>query len=269
MSQASRTFFASELGLRIVSAIVLLFVVLTISWFGDVALVLLSLALAAVLYYEWQALVRQTPFDGTEIVLTLGFAGLLLLILLGLPWWGLGLFLGLGLILELTAKGQEKSDVRWIGLGALYCAIPAFALPIIREHSFALLVFVFLVVWVTDVAGYFVGRAFGGPKLMKSVSPKKTWSGALGGLAGAVIVGLLFQYFVPDFKAGYAWVFAIILSVASQAGDLFESSVKRAFDIKDSSNLIPGHGGFLDRVDGLITASLFMALILLVSPPYL
>lgn len=265
MSQTRSTFFASELGLRIVSAIVLLAVVLSISWIGGFALILMAVALSAILYFEWQAIVRQTPFDATETILTIGFAGLLLLIVIGLPWWGLGLFLALGFVLELTAQGAEKSDVRWIGLGALYCAIPAFTLPLIREHSFALLAFVFLVVWVTDVAGYFVGRALGGPKLMQSVSPKKTWSGALGGLAGALIVGVLFHFYVPGFSSGWAWVFALALSVASQAGDLFESSIKRLFNCKDSSKLIPGHGGFLDRVDGLITASLLMGIILLVS----
>ncbi len=257
-------FFETELGLRILSAIVLLVIALGINWWGGLPFTLMCIALSAVLFYEWQAMVRRTPFDGTEALLTAGFGAILLASLFGvgggvLIWVLLG-FLALGLALEVLSRGEEKSDVRWIGLGALYCAIPAIAFPIIRnDGSFALLMLVFFVVWATDIAAYFSGRRFGGAKLMPSVSPKKTWSGAVGGLIGAIIVGLIFQTSVASFEGGYIWLLAALLSIASQAGDLFESWIKRLFDVKDSSQLIPGHGGFLDRVDGLLAAAVPVA----------
>ncbi|MEE9314688.1 MAG: phosphatidate cytidylyltransferase [Rhizobiaceae bacterium] len=264
MSASSKNsgFFQTELGLRILSAIVLLIVTIGISWFGGLPFLAMSFILSAVLFYEWQAIVRVTPFDGTEFILTAGFVGLLVSYLFGFLFYGVIGFLALGLLLEITSRGQEKADVRWIGLGGLYCAIPAIAFPVIRESgSFALLMFVFCVVWATDIAAYFSGRQFGGPKLMPAVSPKKTWSGAAGGLVGAILVGFIFQAIVPQFNDwNTLWAFAALLSVASQIGDLFESWVKRKFNVKDSSQLIPGHGGFLDRVDGLVAAAFPVAL---------
>ncbi len=245
------------------SAIVLLLITIFISWIGGLSFTLLCLALSAVLFYEWQAIVRRTEFDATEAMLTIGFAALLFVSFMGYLAYGLAGFLILGLFLELTSSGEEKADVRWIGLGALYCAIPAIAFPIIRDTGgFNVLMFVFLVVWATDIAAYFVGKKFGGAKLYPSISPKKTWSGAIGGLIGAVIIGLLFQFGVTEFYSPWIWLAAALLSAISQVGDLFESWVKRVFDVKDSSHLIPGHGGFLDRVDGLLAASAPIALLL-------
>lgn len=259
-------FFKSELGLRILSAIVLLIFTIGLSWLGGWLFTLFAVLLSVMMFYEWQSIVRVTPFDGTEAALTVGFAGLLLASLFGYLTYALPLFLLLGLVLELTNHGQEKRDVRWIGLGALYCAIPAIAFPIIREGSgFALLMFVFLVVWMTDIAAYFAGRQFGGPKLFAAVSPKKTWSGAAGGLLGAIIIGAIFVGAVDGVSIVATILMAAALSVASQIGDLFESWVKRMFNVKDSSNLIPGHGGFLDRVDGLVAAALPAALLVALS----
>src|SRR5690606_13899764 len=112
------------------------------------------------------------------------------------------------------------------------------------------------VVWVTDILAYFVGKAVGGPKLAPSISPGKTWSGAIGGAAGGTLAGLIVAQFVPT-TAGMAviCVAALALSVVSQAGDLFESSLKRRFSVKDSGRIIPGHGGVMDRVDGLVAAA--------------
>jgi phosphatidate cytidylyltransferase len=122
-------------------------------------------------------------------------------------------------------------------------------------------VFLFAVVWATDILAYFGGRTFGGPKLMPAVSPKKTWSGAVCGTLGAICCGI----------AGAAWfgvrdlvaiaVVALVLSVASQGGDLFESWIKRHFGAKDASHLIPGHGGVMDRLDGFWAAALVGCLI--------
>jgi phosphatidate cytidylyltransferase len=145
----------------------------------------------------------------------------------------------------------------WLPAGILYAGLTAIALAEIRDDNlvgFVVMLFVFATVWATDIFAYFIGRALGGPKLAPRISPGKTWSGAIGGAVTAVIAG-----------TGVAWSFfpgtglrvvcvALLLSVCSQAGDLFESFVKRRFGVKDSSHLIPGHGGVMDRVDGLIFA---------------
>jgi len=118
----------------------------------------------------------------------------------------------------------------------------------------ALILWSFAVVWLTDIAAYFTGRKLGGPKLMPAVSPKKTWSGAIGGAVAGMIGGYLVWRLVPALQgmtaAGPVVAASLAGSIVSQAGDLFESALKRRFDTKDSSKLIPGHGGFLDRLDG-------------------
>ncbi|WP_281261121.1 phosphatidate cytidylyltransferase [Aliiruegeria haliotis] len=119
-----------------------------------------------------------------------------------------------------------------------------------------------IVVVVTDVAGYFAGRHFGGPKFWPAISPKKTWSGTAAGWIGAGLVGALFLTFT-DSGRDLIWI-SMLLSMASQAGDIMESALKRRLGVKDSSSLIPGHGGLFDRFDGLLGASLFMLLLALI-----
>jgi phosphatidate cytidylyltransferase len=126
----------------------------------------------------------------------------------------------------------------------------------------AWLIWLVLVVVVTDIAGYFAGRIIGGPKFWPAVSPKKTWSGTIAGWVCAAIVGMVFLRFTtagPDLP----WISAA-LSLASQLGDIAESAIKRRMGVKDSSHLIPGHGGLLDRFDGLLGASLLMLLVALI-----
>ncbi|EFL90237.1 phosphatidate cytidylyltransferase [Ahrensia sp. R2A130] len=252
----------SELGQRIMSAIVLLAVVIGVAWIGGTAWWLLATALSAVLFYEWQGMVRTTPFDTPDVLLTVGFIAILLSGAFDLTLYVVLAFVLLGFILEQINSGQERSDVRWMGVGALYCAIPELAFPIIREvGGFAPLLFVFVCVWMTDVVAYFTGRKLQGPKLMPTVSPNKTWSGALGGVLGAIITAGIFMLIFPTIASPWWIALAIVLSVCSQTGDLFESWVKRRSGKKDSSGLIPGHGGFLDRVDGLLFACVPVALI--------
>jgi phosphatidate cytidylyltransferase len=118
----------------------------------------------------------------------------------------------------------------------------------------------FAVVWGTDILGYFVGRAVGGPKLAPAISPNKTWSGALAGLLFAMIAGAVVAHLARLGSLAAVGGVALLLSIASQAGDLFESSVKRRFHVKDASALIPGHGGVMDRLDGFWAATVAAAL---------
>jgi phosphatidate cytidylyltransferase len=127
------------------------------------------------------------------------------------------------------------------------------------SFGFAALMFVLLVVWATDIGGYFAGRLIGGPKLWPRVSPKKTWAGAIGGFAASL--GVAVGFAVSGFgKLVSLLLLAAMLSIAAQLGDLLESAIKRRFGVKDSGHLIPGHGGLMDRLDGFVAAILLAAL---------
>lgn len=142
-------------------------------------------------------------------------------------------------------------------LFAIWIATSGLGFISIRENQgFGWMVWLILVVAATDIAGYFVGKTLGGPKFWPKVSPKKTWSGTAGGWVAAAVVGTIFALY-----AGFGVAFvavSVLTSMASQAGDIVESATKRHFGVKDSSNLIPGHGGFLDRFDGMMGAALFV-----------
>ena len=153
----------------------------------------------------------------------------------------------------------------WPAAGVAYAGLSAVSLAAVRSDDQAGLVatlFLFAVAWATDILAYFTGRRFGGPRLAPSISPGKTWSGAIGGTICGVAAGLAVAAFAgASAGIGAMLLVALVLSVVSQAGDLFESSLKRRFSVKDSSQLIPGHGGVMDRVDGLVAAALAMLIV--------
>jgi phosphatidate cytidylyltransferase len=122
-------------------------------------------------------------------------------------------------------------------------------------------VFLFGIVWASDVCGYFAGRLLGGPKLWQAVSPNKTWSGAIGGAVGALAAGVAIAAYADRTNPLAVAVLALLLSAVSQAGDLLESAVKRRFGVKDASHVIPGHGGVMDRLDGFVAAAAVAAAI--------
>ena len=163
--------------------------------------------------------------------------------------------------LAVAAMARERRG--WIATGFLYAAAAQTASVLVRLDSangFVALMFVLLIVWVTDIGGYFAGRGIGGPKLWPRVSPSKTWAGAIGGFVASLAVAAGFTAF--DFgKAAWLLPLSAILSIVSQLGDLFESAVKRRFSVKDSSHIIPGHGGLLDRLDGFVAAIVLAAIL--------
>jgi phosphatidate cytidylyltransferase len=182
---------------------------------------------------------------------------------------GIALALGrieLGLIavpaglLAVAALAPERRV--WAATGFLYVASAELASIMLRSDpamGWTALMLVFLVVWVTDIGGYFAGRGIGGPKLWPRVSPKKTWAGAVGGFAASLAVAAGFAAFGLG-KIGPMLLLGSALSIVSQLGDLFESAVKRRFGVKDSSHIIPGHGGLLDRLDGFVAAVVVAAI---------
>jgi phosphatidate cytidylyltransferase len=167
--------------------------------------------------------------------------------------------LGLGLI-AVTVRASPPRI--WIIAGYLYAAaaqLASVAVRVDQTQGFAALILVLLVVWATDIGGYFAGRGIGGPKLWPRVSPKKTWAGAIGGFAASLAVAIGFSA-LGHGKTLPLLVLAAALSIAAQFGDLFESAVKRRFGVKDSSHIIPGHGGVMDRLDGFVAAIVLAAI---------
>ncbi len=152
--------------------------------------------------------------------------------------------------------------ILWNTFGFVYVVTPCACLLYLRglSNGFEIVLWLLLCVWATDIGAYFVGTTFKGPKIAPQISPKKTWSGLLGGSICAGIIGYFFYsgnefYHIDFFKMSFA------IAIISQVGDFLESAIKRHFSLKDSGNLIPGHGGILDRVDGLVTSSVFVAML--------
>jgi len=186
---------------------------------------------------------------------------------------GLGLLIvGAGIVVtRFAARRAGGATPFWLPFGVLYIGLAGIALIVLR-HDAAVgrdnVIFLFLVVWASDIAAYVAGRSLGGPKLAPAISPNKTWSGALGGLFGASVVGMCVALAFGD--GGSLIRTALIsamLGIATQSGDMFESWIKRRFGVKDSSGLIPGHGGLLDRLDGVLVAAPLAALICAVAGP--
>ena len=165
------------------------------------------------------------------------------------------LMVGLGALAAAIFAPPERR--LWVTVGIGYAGAMLLAPTFLRAddvYGFVAIVLVFAIVWTTDILGYFAGRTFGGPKLLPAVSPKKTWSGAIAGTVGAMITALVVAgLFGLSTKLAIV-VIALVLSVLAQVGDLFKSWVKRQFGAKNSSHLIPGHGGVMDRLDGFWAA---------------
>ncbi len=265
MNEAGAKVGASELRLRVVSALVLAAVILGVTLFGGWPFRLIWTAVAGIVAYEWLAMVSRKNAVAGGIGVGLAGLALGLLPLSGAALAGVAALAGLtGAVVTLRTANQRLLEA----CGIAYALCFALVTPVLRETpgiGLALIIWTFAVVWLTDIAAYFTGRALGGPKLMPRVSPKKTWSGALGGaLAGTLCGTAVWAFFFPGLPSGLWPVLAVSLaaSIASQAGDLFESSIKRRFGAKDSSHLIPGHGGFLDRLDGYWAVLVFAGLLL-------
>ena len=243
---------------RIIAALVLAPAAIGIAWAGGPLWIGLVTLAAIGMYVEWLTIVGAAREK--QIVA----AGIAALILSGLSLaLGYGAFSLVVLVIGAATVAAVSRRLRlWSVAGFCYAAAAAFASAQVRlddAYGFVALIFVMLVVWAADIGGYFAGRGIGGPKLWPRVSPKKTWAGAIGGFAGGLVVAAGFAA-VGIGKLTPLLLLAAFLSVVSQSGDLFESAVKRRFGVKDSSQIIPGHGGLLDRLDGFVAAIVVAAL---------
>jgi len=156
-------------------------------------------------------------------------------------------------------RGLRQSELTWIGAAGFAVLVPA-GLAMLTLRPLEVLL-VLLLVWIADTAAYFVGRSWGRRKLAPSISPGKSWEGAIGGLAGAAAYAIICGYFIPVTAWAAFTAAAVLVAMASIVGDLFESAVKRQAGVKDSGTLLPGHGGILDRIDSA-TATLPLAALL-------
>ena len=252
-----------ELRLRIVSAIVMAAVILAATWYGGILFRIVAGLLAILIYYEWSTITRMSESNPTGNA----WGWFSVAVIAGNTIFGeasLDLPLLSGFTLTAALFPVLRGRNWWLVGGIFYAGLSGISLAAIRGDEltgFVSILFIFAVVWSTDILAYFVGRAIGGPKLAPSISPGKTWSGAIGGAAAAVIGGAAVSMAYHGRISFLVLGLALLLSVFSQIGDLFESFVKRRFQVKDSSHLIPGHGGFMDRVDGLVFACFTVFLI--------
>jgi phosphatidate cytidylyltransferase len=244
---------------RVLAALVLIPFAVAVVYAGGWLWLGLVVLAACGLFVEWLMIVGGTPARAVVAAGVTALGAVAVSLQLDRVGPSLGV-LALGVIAAACLAAARRG---WVALGLGYASAALFASILIRldeAFGFAALMLVFLVVWMTDIGGYFAGRAIGGPKLWPRVSPKKTWAGAAGGFVLSVAVACVFAALGVG-----KWLpllgLAALLSIVSQLGDLFESAVKRTFGVKDSSHLIPGHGGLLDRLDGYVFAVIAAAAI--------
>jgi phosphatidate cytidylyltransferase len=244
---------------RLASGIVLALGALALTWAGVWPFTLLVLAVALIIAWEWGGIVRGASVDTIFVVSALAIAAAILLTACGTP--GLALItLVVGAILAALLGFGDRGHLS--SLGVLYAGLPAISLIWLRsspQWGFTAVLFVFLLVWATDTGAYAAGRLLGGPRLAPRWSPNKTWSGLVGGVAAAMLVVAVLGYMAETGTIGRMVIGAGVLAIVAQAGDITESVLKRQHGVKDASTLIPGHGGFMDRVDGLIFSATFAA----------
>ncbi len=251
----------ADLAPRFFSAIIMVVVGLGAIWFGGAIFgVLVALATGAIVWEITKMLLAKSGMENDRLALVLGTLSASVVFLAGfMPAFSSLAVLLITALGSAMALGSKRDRMRFV-IYVLWVLVAGYGLTALRADNGLLMIsWLVAVVIATDTAGYFAGKTFGGPKFWVAVSPKKTWSGTIAGWIAAAIVGLLFG------GPGLALVSAL-LSFASQMGDAAESALKRNTGIKDSSNLIPGHGGFFDRFDALMGAGLILTLLYLAMP---
>jgi phosphatidate cytidylyltransferase len=266
------SWLATELGARVFSAAVLAAVALFATYQGGWLFAVLWLIAGVAVLCEWMAMARLEPRWTLQVVLGMGLVAVGVCRITAPSMAGVAAF-GVALVLA-AVLGATARDRLW-AVAALAAATILVLVPAaVRDHPALGIVgvlWMFAVVWTTDIIAYFTGRRFGGPKLWPRVSPKKTWSGFAGGLVAGTAAGVA----VPLVATRWGWtqplatvsiaLLSVVASVVGQAGDLAESALKRFFGVKDSGRLIPGHGGIMDRLDAFWAVALLLGPILIAA----
>jgi len=259
----------SDLQPRIVSALVLVAMAFATLWAGGQVFVLFWLLASLAVLWEWQ---RMISAPGYVSRLFAGASGLAICAALASNGFGDWAIAALALAALLTGalariNGGSARQCAWAAAGVFYAGLLLISVLVLRlsqSHGLEAILWLFAIVWGTDILAYCSGRTIGGPKLWPKVSPSKTWAGFAGGVLGGAMAGtILISVALLQVREHWPWmfVFALLFAIGSQAGDLLESAVKRRYNVKDSSNLIPGHGGALDRLDGFTAATVCAAMV--------
>jgi len=261
-SRAPKPFDWKNLSIRAVSATVLIAAVLAITFYGGTwgFLIMISLGVA-LLANEWGAMSARVASARAAGLVAVGVLIPVFLVYLHFFMWAWVALAALAVLVVISA-GLMKLPARDVAYGVVYLAPPCMAMTWLRTmpNPISWTILVFAVTWSADIGAFAVGNALKGPKLSPRYSPNKTWSGFFGGLFGAVVVATLTGVIsTARLSLPLALSIGLVGGLATMAGDLWESMLKRHFGVKDSGDLIPGHGGLLDRVDGLMFAVLAVA----------
>ncbi len=237
---------------RILSALVMAPVAIAAVWFGSPYFDLLLFVFSAGMMWEWSRMCAPRHYKGISVVSAVALGVAMVMYVAGQEEF-MAMPLAIGVIIS-----AARSDENWLlaGFGVLYIALAALAALWLRmqdSDGLLIIMWLFLLVWATDTGGYAFGKIIGGPKLAPRFSPKKTWAGLMGGMLCAGLIGGVVTYFSADAVNWMIVAVSMVLAIVAQIGDLGESALKRHFKVKDSSNLIPGHGGLLDRADGMLS----------------
>ncbi len=249
----------SELATRTIAGLGMVALALVALAFGGFAFWLLAVVAGVFMMAEWSDLHGAEPKTKRlgQYVLFVPFA-IMCPIAAGPNFFALGLLIGAFFFLTIVTRRAP------LGLGVLYCGLPVYALLLIRHEPDGIrnALWALSLVWATDIGAYFAGRSIGGPKLAPTISPNKTWAGLIGGIVLATVVALLMHafYLLPLRLVIASPLFAVL----AQGGDLYESWLKRRAGVKDSGSVIPGHGGVLDRLDGVVPVMPLAALLVVV-----
>lgn len=267
-AQSSKTAKSmSDLKPRLIAGAVMAAVALAVAYAGPKPFALLVIAVALIMCWEWGRVVRGEEFGLAFVVHagTIIVAGVLAAV--GLPaLGGVAVAIG-GIILLVMPLGPRQA---MSAAGVAYVGFPTVAMLWLRADvslGFVAILFIFAIVWGSDIGAFAAGRTIGGPKLWPRVSPNKTWAGFLGALAAGLVSGLIFAQVVSGASSLVLGTNGMLLAFVAQMGDLAESALKRQFGIKDSSAIIPGHGGVMDRADSTVAVSVAVSILaLLVNP---
>jgi phosphatidate cytidylyltransferase len=250
-----------DLGIRTASALILIPVVIACVWFGGLWFKGFVLLLTGLIAHEWASIVHPKNVAQYALHLSSALSGTVLPDMFGVEVVLLAI-LALALTSGFMVRFGNSASSKWSYFGIFYVGFPAIAFTLLRNdptYGFASILWIFVIVWAADIFAYFAGRTIGGPKLAPVISPKKTWAGLVGAVAGSTLASSIFAY---TFHLNGIFALAVLagsLALMEQAGDLFESALKRFHGVKDSGALIPGHGGVIDRVDGLIAVAVVAA----------
>jgi phosphatidate cytidylyltransferase len=255
----------NDLGKRVASAVVMLPLALGCLWFGGLPFAALVVLVGLGLAVEWVQLCRDEIASIPAVFVPTGVVGATVLAALGLY----GLAMAVAVVAALAILLVPSNDKIRLAAGLPYFVPASLALLWLRSDQvvgFTNLLVLLVIIWSNDIGAYLVGRLVGGPRLAPAISPGKTWSGAVGGLLCGVAVGLGIAAITHGSVAPLRlFALSVVLGIVSQVGDLFESMLKRHFGVKDSGRLIPGHGGLLDRLDGLLAVAPIAAMLVLAT----